>query len=59
MEHPFHNQHLVDKLTKEQLMELSNIKEMRRSLMAVIYYLEAKEGRIFDEARARQEGEND
>jgi hypothetical protein len=54
MEHPaFKNQDLLDSLTTAELMQLSNFKEMRRSLAAVVDYLEKQEGAIFASARTR------
>jgi hypothetical protein len=54
MEHPaFKNQDIIGKLTTQECMELSNLKEMRQSLTATIDYLEKREGIIFSEARTR------
>lgn len=52
----FRNQDIVSKLTTAECMQLSNLKEMRRSLMAIIEYMNQEESAIFAEARARQGG---
>jgi hypothetical protein len=61
MEHPaFQNQDIIKFLTTEELRILSNLKEMRRSLAAIINHFEQEEGAIFVAVRARlpKEGEN-
>jgi hypothetical protein len=56
----FENQDIINLLSTEELRELSNLKEMRRSLTAVIDYMQEREGGIFKAVRARlpKEGEN-
>jgi hypothetical protein len=54
MEHPaFRNQDIIDELTTSEAMQLSNLKEMRRSLAAVVDYLEREESAIFTAVRTR------
>jgi len=56
MDHPndvFENQDLIPHLNVNELRELSNLKEMRRSLAAVIDYFEERQSVIFAEARIR------
>ena len=54
MEHPaFRNQDLIDKCTTVELMQLANIREMCRSLSAVIDYLEREQESVFRAVRAR------
>lgn len=55
---PFENQDIIHLLTTEELRDLSNFKEMRRSLGLIIRHFEEKEGAIFQAARAKQGGEN-
>lgn len=57
---PFENQDVIPFLTTEELRELSNLKELRRSTSAALTYFEEREGAIFKSARARlpKEGEN-
>jgi hypothetical protein len=58
MDHPaFKNQDLLNQLSTSEFMQLSNLKEMRRSLAAVVDYLEREENAIFQAARSRQGGE--
>lgn len=55
-EHPndaFTNQDVIKHLTTSEFRELSNLKEIRRSLAAVVHYLENREGAIFAAARIR------
>ncbi len=58
---PFENQDIIHLLTVEELRELSNLKELRRSTLAIMNYWEEREGVIFKEARARvpQQGSSD
>ncbi len=57
---PFENQYIIQFLTTEELRELSNLKELRRSTTAALTYFEEREGAIFSTVRARlpKEGEN-
>lgn len=57
---PFENQDVIPFLTTEELRTLSNLKEMRRSLAAIINHFEQEEGNIFKAARSRvpEGGEN-
>lgn len=54
----FANQDVIKFLTTLECMELSNLKEMRRSLAATIDYLDGRESVIFQAVRVRQGGEN-
>ena len=59
MEHPaFQNQDLIPAMSTGELKEISDIKEIKRSLNATIVFLENRERAIFQAARARQGGEN-
>jgi hypothetical protein len=49
----FENQDIINLLSTEELRELSNLKEMRRSLTAVIGYMQERESGIFKAVRAR------
>ena len=53
MSDAFENQDLIPHLNVNELRELSNLKEMRRSLLATICYFEERESSIFTEARIR------
>jgi hypothetical protein len=56
LDHPndaFENQDLIPHLNVNELRELSNLKEMRRSLLATICYFEERESSIFTEVRIR------
>ena len=54
MEHPaFQNQDLIPAMTTLELKEVSDIKEIKRSLNATIRYLENRESSIFAVVRAR------
>ncbi len=59
-DHPdaFENQDIIHLLTVDELRDLSNLKEMRRSLAAITRYFEEREGAIFQAARSRQGGES-
>lgn len=50
---PFKNQDVIPYLTTEELRELSNLKELKRSNIATLRYFEEREGTIFTMARAR------
>jgi len=50
---PFENQDVIPYLTVEELRELSNLKELRRSTTAALTYFEEREGAVFKAARAR------
>lgn len=57
MEHPgFLNQDLIPAMSLAELKEVSDIKEIKRSLYATISYLENRERAIFSTVRARQGG---
>ena len=55
MDYPdaFANQDIIHLLTVDELRELSNLKELRRSTSAILHYFEEREGAIFSAARAR------
>ncbi len=54
MDHPaFRNQDLIPTMTTLELKEVSDIREMKRSLTATIDYLEIREQVIFAMARGR------
>jgi hypothetical protein len=54
MEHPaFQNQDLIPAMTTLELKEISDIKEIKRSLNATIRYLENRESSIFAVVRDR------
>ena len=54
MEHPaFQNQDLIPIMTTLELKEVSDIKEIKRSLNATIRYLENRESSIFAVVRDR------
>ncbi len=54
MEHPaFQNQDLIPAMTTHELKEISDIKEIKRSLNATIRYLENRESSIFAVVRDR------
>lgn len=60
MEHPaFQNQDLIPIMSTIELKEISDIKEIKRSLSATIRYLSNRENSIFSAVRARlpKEGE--
>lgn len=50
---PFENQDIIHLLTVDELRELSNLKELRRSTSAILHYFEEREGAIFSAARTR------
>ncbi len=50
---PFKNQDVIPYLTTEELRELSNLKELKRSNIATLNYFEEREGAIFSTARTR------
>jgi hypothetical protein len=57
LDHPndaFHNQDIVHLLTVDELRELSNLKELRRSTTATLSYFQEREKYIFSQARTRQ-----
>lgn len=56
----FENQDIIKFLTTKELQDLSNFKEMRRSLALIIRHFEEKESTIFQAVRARvpKGGEN-
>jgi len=57
MEHPaFQNQDLIPTISTIELKEVSDIREIKRSLNATIEYLENRESAIFSAARTRQGG---
>ena len=59
MDHPaFWNQDLIPAMSPIELKEISDIKEIKRSLNATIIYLENRERSIFSAVRARQGGES-
>lgn len=62
MDYPdvFVNQDILDSLTIEELRELSNLKELRKSTTAALTYFEEREGAVLSAARARtsEGGEN-
>ena len=54
MEHrAFRNQDLIPAMTTLELKEISDIREIKRSLTATIEYLESRESNIFQAVRAR------
>ena len=55
MDYPdaFANQDIIHLLTVDELRELSNLKELRRSTSAILHYFEEREGAIFAAARTR------
>lgn len=54
MEHPaFQNQDLIPVMTTLELKEISDIREIKRSLAATINYLENRESTFFTAVRTR------
>ena len=55
MDYPdaFENQDIIHLLTVDELRELSNLKELRRSTSAILHYFEERESSIFSAARIR------
>jgi hypothetical protein len=49
----FENQDIIHLLTVDELRELSNLKELRRSVTATLNYFNEREGSIFAAARNR------
>jgi hypothetical protein len=50
----FEQRELVNKMTASELMQLANLKEMRRSLEAVVSYMQQEEEAVFKAARERE-----